>query len=99
MLQLLHIDLRDHIKRKILRLMGCLLTAAGCGGSGASLSPTSPLVPGTPAAPTPARILFVSDRDARPQIYTMAPDGTGARRWSASSANDVSPAWSPDHTR
>jgi Tol biopolymer transport system component len=75
---------------------GCLL-AAGCGGSGGGAGPSA-LPPPTPPTAS-VQILFVSDREGHPQIYGMAPDGTGARRWTASAANDTAPAWSPDHTR
>src|SRR5205807_1185195 len=81
-----------------LLLLGCLL-AAGCGGSGGNLGPAAPPAPGTTPPPAPAPVLFVSDRDGRPQLYAMAADGTGARRWITSASNDLSPAWSPDHTR
>lgn len=82
--------------RAFLFLIGCLL-AAGCGGSGGKLGPAAPPAPVTPGASPP--VLFVSDRDGRSQIYAMAADGTGVRRWTSSSFNDVAPAWSPDHTR
>ncbi len=54
--------------------------------------------PVVPLAP-PAPILFVSDREGRAQLYAMAQDGSNVRRWAADAAREVSPAWSPDHTR
>jgi Tol biopolymer transport system component len=77
-------------------LAGCLL-AAGCGGSGGGVGPSALPTPGPPAAR--GQILFVSERDGHPQIYVMASDGTGVRRWIASAANDTAPAWSPDYAR
>src|SRR5690349_3096173 len=77
-------------------LMGVLI--AGCGGSGGKEGPAGLPAPAPPPA-APGNILFVSDRDGRKQIYEMAPDGTGVRRWTVSDADDTSPAWSPDHTQ
>ena len=58
----------------LLLFMG-LLPVAGCGGSGGKAGPA-----GLPSPePSPASILFVSDRDGHKQIYRMAPDGTGVR--------------------
>jgi Tol biopolymer transport system component len=85
--------------RTPLWLLLSALLAAGCGGSGGKDGPASLPAPGTPPTSTPASILFVSDRDGHKQIYVMAPDGTGVRRWMTSTADDTSPAWSPDHTR
>jgi dipeptidyl aminopeptidase/acylaminoacyl peptidase len=45
------------------------------------------------------KIAFVSDRDGNQEIYTMNPDGTGARRLTDHPAADVFPAWSPDGKR
>ena len=70
---------------------------AGCGGSSKGIGPAPLPPPGPP--PASQQILFVSDRDGHPQIYAMAPDGTGVHRWITSAANDTAPAQSPDHTR
>src|SRR5438046_3519322 len=79
---------RERQQGAFLLLIGCLL-AAGCGGSGGKLGPAAPPAPVTPGASPP--VLFVSDRDGRSQIYAMAANGTGARRWISSASNDVAP--------
>ncbi len=54
-----------------------------------------------PAAAGPAvtKIAFASDRDGNFEIYTMDADGGGLIRLTENSAEDFSPAWSPDGTR
>lgn len=49
-------------------------------------------------SPDGARILFISDRSGAENLWTAAPDGSGARQITSNdSANEyVSPAWSPD---
>lgn len=44
-------------------------------------------------------IAFVSDRDGDPEIFTVAPDGSGLQQITANSAWDTEPAWSPDSTK
>ena len=45
------------------------------------------------------RIVFVSDRDGNPEIYSMKPNGSDLRRLTANSFVDVKPAWSSDRSR
>jgi len=49
-------------------------------------------------SPTGERIAFVSDRDAKPEIYIIDADGKGVRRLTTSppGVSSSSPAWSPD---
>jgi AraC family transcriptional regulator, transcriptional activator FtrA len=43
------------------------------------------------------RIAFVQDLNLKPRIWTMLPDGSGARQLgSMTDAYDIQPAWSPD---
>lgn len=56
-------------------------------------------MPGAGAAAGPSRIAFVSDRDGDPEIFTVAPDGSGLQRLTDNTAWDTEPAWSPDSTK
>ncbi len=53
------------------------------------------------AAPNAAagRIAFLSDRDGLWDLYTMAPNGTDARRLTIGAEANGRPAWSPDGTK
>ena len=44
----------------------------------------------------PARLIFVSDRDGNPELYTMTDGGGGQTRETVSAARDVTPSWDPD---
>ena len=44
-------------------------------------------------------VAFASSREGPSRLFTMAPDGTGLRRLTATAADDAGPAWSPDGTR
>lgn len=46
-----------------------------------------------------AKIAFSSDRDGNFEIYTMDADGSNLSRLTENTAEDFSPAWSPDGTR
>jgi Tol biopolymer transport system component len=50
-------------------------------------------------SPDGTRIVFVSDRDGREQIYSMNTDGSGVVRLTNSHNQDYDPAWSPDGDR
>ena len=45
------------------------------------------------------RIAFASDRDGNWDIYVMNADGSGVTQLTHNSANEASPAWSPDGSR
>ncbi len=45
------------------------------------------------------RIVFVSDRDGYPEIYTMEDNGSNVQRLTNSESRDLDPAWSPDGTQ
>ena len=48
-------------------------------------------------SPDGARIVFVSGRDGAQELWTVAPDGSGAKRATQSGgAKPFNPAWSPD---
>ena len=47
-------------------------------------------------SPDGKHIAFVSSRDGNPELYVMAPDGTGERRLTHDSLAEGRPAWSPD---
>ncbi len=64
----------------------------------------SPVAPATPPAAvvseTPAgRIVFYSEREGNPDIYSMNPDGSDLQRLTHDPAYDDAPALSPDGTR
>jgi Tol biopolymer transport system component len=42
------------------------------------------------------KIVFVSDRDGNPEIYSMLSDGSNVKRLTSDPGKDVSPCWSPD---
>jgi TolB protein len=46
-------------------------------------------------SPDGARLAYVSYRDGNAEIYLVRPDGSGARRLTRDSGEDLSPAWSP----
>lgn len=50
-------------------------------------------------AATIAKIAFTSDRDGNTEIYSMDADGGGQTRLTENTAEDFSPAWSPDGTQ
>ena len=41
-------------------------------------------------------MLFVSEQDGSPEIYTVSADGKRLRRLTYNAVKDVQPAWSPD---
>jgi TolB protein len=41
------------------------------------------------------RIAFASDADGDMEIYSIDPDGTGLRQWTANTVSDLAPAWLP----
>ena len=47
-------------------------------------------------APEKSQIVFVSDRDGNWELYVMDVDGQNQRRLTNDTADDFSPAWSPD---
>src|SRR5437764_1389669 len=49
-----------------------------------------------PWAPDGTRLAFASARDGKAQIYIMVADGSRPTRLTQDSANDLSPACSPD---
>ncbi|HYH87460.1 MAG TPA: Ig-like domain-containing protein [Pyrinomonadaceae bacterium] len=64
-----------------------------------------------PAAPVPGgatqvgdvriaeRVIFISDRDGKSEIYLMDPDGSNQQRVTSNDATETRPALSPDRTR
>ncbi|HZO90714.1 MAG TPA: hypothetical protein VFB38_20465 [Chthonomonadaceae bacterium] len=77
---------------RLARIGRCLALGAAllCGWQGTSL----PVAAQTP----PTKILFVSNRAAKPQfnIYTMNPDGSAQTPLTKGNAIEVDPVWSPD---
>lgn len=49
--------------------------------------------------PANGHIVFVSDADGNPEIYSVNTDGTNIERLTNKSADDISPKWSPDGTK
>ncbi len=45
------------------------------------------------------KIVFVSDRNGNPEIYSIDADGTNTTRLTTNSANDEFPDWSPDGSK
>jgi WD40 repeat protein len=50
-------------------------------------------------APEEGHIVFVSDADGNPEIYSISTNGTQANRLTNNEADDTSPKWSPDGER
>ncbi len=44
-------------------------------------------------------IAFCSDRDGDPEIYLMNEDGSGVRKLTDNTSEDLAPDWSPDGSR
>lgn len=61
-----------------------LLSSAGCGGGGVAKPQVERLV------------TFMSRRDGNREIYVMKPDGSGVTRLTIDTADDMTPAISPD---
>ena len=64
-------------------MVGTLLTIAG----------------GLPARAAEQAIVFVSDRDGDPEIFTVRPDGSAVTQLTSNQSWDTDPAWSPDGTK
>lgn len=47
-------------------------------------------------SPDGSKIIFISDRDYRPEIYIMNSDGSDQTRLTNSDSFDIDPVWSPD---
>jgi Tol biopolymer transport system component len=47
-------------------------------------------------SPDGSKIVFISDRDYRPEIYVMNADGSDQTRMTNSDSYDIDPVWSPD---
>ncbi|MFP5351244.1 MAG: TolB family protein [Actinomycetota bacterium] len=56
-------------------------------------------IPGAHAAAPVSSVAFVSDRDGDPEIFTIAPDGSGSRQLTSNTFWDTEPAWSPDGSK
>lgn len=50
-------------------------------------------------SPDGSKIVFISDRDYRPEIYVMNADGSDQTRLTYSDSYDIDPVWSPDGKR
>jgi TolB protein len=57
------------------------------------------LLPGGAAGAAEPGIVFVSDRDGEPEIFTMRPDGTQVVQLTSNLFWDTDPSWSPDAAR
>ncbi len=53
----------------------------------------------TVTVPSPGRIVFLSDRDGNPEIYSMRPDGSDVKRLTVNSANEDELSVSADGTK
>ena len=51
---------------------------------------------GTSLAGGAPLIVFYSERDGNPELYTMMPDGSNQRRLTLNEYDDYTPVWSPD---
>jgi Tol biopolymer transport system component len=79
-----------------------LVGAAACSDNASPV--TAPAIPQAPAlgkntTGSNQRILFTSDRDGNPEIYSMNTDGTGVTRLTNDPGADMLGAWSPDGKR
>lgn len=78
------------------------VTAAGVGTCSITVTDKrgrSVVVPVVIDAPPPPRIIFVSDRDGNPELYAMAPDGSGIMRLTNTSDPEGAPRLSADGRR
>lgn len=78
----------------IVVMVGVLIISA-CGTDGGQTD----LEPGEPAEQTTGAVAFASDRDGDFEIYVIRDDGSSVVQLTDNSADDLSPAWSPDGTR
>ena len=69
-------------------------------GTGQKRLTTGAATDATPEfSPNGTKIVFRSERDGDPEIYTMNIDGTGVRKLTNNSVYDITPNWSPDGKR
>ena len=79
----------------ILRTSVLLLALAACGRASAEPGGAVSIPRGELRALT-GRIVFVSERDSQPEIYSVRPDGRGLRRMTNAASSDYPAAPSPD---
>lgn len=80
---------------RILRLPILLLAVAACSRASAEPGGTASLPRGELRG-LAGRIVFVSERDSQPEIYSVRPDGRGLRRLTNARSADYPAAASPD---
>ncbi|MBW3572041.1 MAG: tolB protein precursor protein [Gemmatimonadetes bacterium] len=82
---------------RILRTSVLLLALAACGRASAEPGGTA-AIPRGELRGLAGRIVFVSERDSQPEIYSVRPDGRGLRRLTSAASADYPAAPSPDGT-
>jgi TolB protein len=80
---------------RILRIPVLLVAVAACSRASAEPGGTASLPRGELRG-LAGRIVFVSERDSQPEIYSVRPDGRGLRRLTNASSSDYPAAPSPD---
>lgn len=83
------------IRIPILRTPLLLLALTACGQASAEPGGTAS-VPRGELRGLAGRIVFVSERDSQPEIYSVRPDGRGLRRLTNAASHDYPAAPSPD---
>lgn len=71
----------------------------GAGLLAAVMVGTLSVMAGGAARAAEQAIVFVSDRDGDPEIFTVRPDGSAVTQLSSNQSWDTDPAWSPDATK
>jgi len=80
---------------RIFRVPVLLLALAGCQRASAEPGGTAPLPRGELRG-LAGRIVFVSERDSQPEIYSVRPDGRALRRLTNAASSDYPAAPAPD---
>lgn len=80
---------------RIFRIPILLLPLAAC-GSAQSAEPGAAAIPRGELRALQGRIVFVSERDSQPEIYSVRPDGRGLRRLTNAANADYPAAPAPD---
>ncbi|HEX2076873.1 MAG TPA: hypothetical protein VHG08_04165, partial [Longimicrobium sp.] len=85
---------------RIPRIPLLLLALAACGSAQSAEPAGAAAIPRGELRGLQGRIVFLSERDSQPEIYSVRPDGRGLRRLTRSTEQtDLSPRVSPDGDR
>jgi Tol biopolymer transport system component len=84
--------------RLVIEVQGILWRLSAAGGEGTQLTRWD-LEPASPDWSKTGLLTFQAYRGGNFHVWTMAPDGSGLRRWTDGPFDDREPAWSPDGTK